>query len=59
MVGLAVQGKLLNLMGLQVFYGLNGFVVHFLHKESICEVSVPGAVTYIRSWQQSGLQESL
>lgn len=54
-----MQGKLLNLMGLEVFYGLNGFVVHFLHKESICEVSVPGAVTYIRSWQQSGLQESL
>lgn len=34
-------------------------MVHFLHKENICEVSVPGAVMCLRPWWQSGLRESL
>lgn len=46
-------------MVLEVFYSLNDSMVHFVHKENICEVSVPGPVTCLRPWWQSGLQENL
>lgn len=32
-------------------------VVHVLHKTNVCEVSAHGAVTSLRPWWQSGLQE--